>query len=392
MWNKAQEIISSALTFGINPSLEPMQCICALLGNPEEQYLCIQVAGTNGKSSTSRYLAALLGATNKKVGLYTSPELTCLTDRIEIDGEPVSKEDFAQAIVFVFETAKAERLELTEFELITAAALCLFASKGIDYAVLEVGLGGRWDATSVVDPALAVITSVDLDHTAVLGTTISEIAAEKAALIKKDSMVVMAPLHKEAKKVVCEQAALTGAELHEVGLARGEQGSYQAQNKLTAYTAFSLLLPQEKLDKGLAQEIMDGLIIPGRLETLSTDPLLIIDAAHNPASAELLAKTIHMPTATLLLGVLADKDAVGIIRALCPHFAQTAVTQSASPRAIAAHELTKLVELETGLSPEEFSSPSEALDELRTQNLAILATGSITLAGEVKKAFLQQKL
>jgi len=387
--DKAMGIINSALKFGINPSLVPIQRMCELLGSPEQRYTCIQVGGTNGKSSTSRYLAAILRSYGFSTGLYLSPELVFITDRIEIKGVPVSDEDFAQAVIRVYETAEADGTELTEFEITTAAALLLFAEHEVEYAVLEVGLGGRWDATTVVDPVLAVFTGVDLDHTAILGDTIAEIAAEKAAIVKMGTKVVAAPTDPAATQVFKARAAEFEVPFIEVPPAETQEvNSYQAQNKLTAMTAARELIGADAFDEGKAQEAMDTTVVPGRLETLHTDPLVIIDAAHNPASAAMLARTLTLPEAILLLAILADKDATGIIEALVPLFPEIVVTQTSSPRAIPAHELAAQVESITGKAPQVFEHPEDALQVLLKQDLPVVATGSITLAGEVKRFFL----
>jgi len=383
--DRAPQIIDAALSFGINPSLEPMKAVCAQLGKPQQNYTCIQVGGTNGKSSTSRYLAALLRAAGFTTALYTSPELVSITERIDVNGSPVEEDVFAAAILKVSETALQNCIELTEFELITAAALCIFADQKVEYAVLEVGLGGRWDATSVASPALVVLTGVDLDHTALLGDTVEEIAAEKAAIIKQGTTVVAAPTHLEAFEVFKGEARERQARFIEVPRAsKPEENSYQAQNKLTAFTAACELLGKRGPSEDKAYQIMDATVIPGRLETVHTNPLVIIDAAHNPASARMLQENFSIPNALLLLAILADKDAEGIIKALAPHFDEITVTQTASPRALPIVELQKQVEMLTGKAPRAYATPQVALDELLKQPRPVLATGSITLAGAVK--------
>lgn len=421
LFEEALGLIRDALTFGINPSLEPMQRICELLGNPQNKFVCIQVAGTNGKSSTSRYLAALLQAQGYTTGLYTSPELVSITDRIEINAAPIDEESFARAIIHVHQTARAGAVELTEFELITAAALMLYAKRHVTFAVLEVGLGGRWDATSVVTPQLVVFTGVALDHTAILGNTIAEIAHEKAAIIKGKPLVVAAPMEAGALEVFKARALDEGSAFLVAPAAKvQEKNSYQAQNKLTALTAarellgvgsfveckqssgaksldeskqssdglkkrhLPELLGAKPFDERKAVQALDETTVPGRLEVVCKDPLIIIDAAHNPASARTLTEHFHLPGAHLLLAVLADKDARGIIEALAPHFACIAVTQTKSPRAIPASELAELVREVAGQLPRIFENTEAALAVFLKQSHPLIATGSITLAGEVK--------
>jgi dihydrofolate synthase/folylpolyglutamate synthase len=282
--------------------------------------------------------------------------------------------------------------------LITAAALWLFAKEQVDYAVLEVGLGGRWDATSVVTPKVAVLTGVDFDHTAILGDSIEAIAGEKAAIIKPGSVAVLAPTKPEALAVFAAQAKRVGAKVvladaDGSGRLDGITPSYQAQNRLTAITAARELLG-ESFDLNLAEAAVGKTRIPGRFEILRTRPMLLIDAAHNPQSASYLAGALlesgllepvdGFPAPTLLLAILKDKDAAGIISALSPLFAQIAVTATASERAIAPDELAAKA-LSTAARPARvFASPREAIEKLTAENTPVVATGSITLAGEIK--------
>ena len=212
-YTEAVSVLTHALKFGINPSLDPIKNMCAAMGDPHKRYKCVQVAGTNGKSSTTRITAALLHAAGYKVGLYTSPHLVKYPERIEINGEVVDDRLFARAISAAVDAAEAIEYEATEFELLTAAAFWLFAEEEVDWAVLECGLGGRWDATSIVSPQVAVITGIGLEHTDVLGDTVEKIAAEKGAIIKEGSTAVLAQevAAREARAVVdCH------AELHQV--------------------------------------------------------------------------------------------------------------------------------------------------------------------------------
>ena len=386
--DRADSIIDAALKFGINPSLEPIHRICELLGHPEQKYVCIQVGGTNGKTSTSRYLAALLRAAGYKTGLYTSPELVHRRERVEVGGIPVDEESYAQAVVDVYETAQKDKLELTEFELITAAAFLMYAQNNVDYAVLEVGLGGRWDATTVVTPAMAVFVGVDLEHTAILGDTIEAIAIEKSKIVKAGTLVIAAPTHPEAIAVFKAEAQAQGSRFVEVeNVINPELNSYQAQNKLTALTAFRELLGPDVLAEAEARQVLDDTVIPGRLETMQENPLLIIDATHNPASARVLVNNFSVEHAILLLAILNDKDAHGIIATLAPHFDEIVATQTMSPRAIPVEELAVIVEEVTGKAPQTYPSVKAALDVLLQQERAVVATGSVTLAGEVRLLF-----
>lgn len=398
-YDDAVAALEGALKFGMNPSLEPIRAMCTAMGEPQKRYRCVQVAGTNGKSSTTRMIAALLHAQGLRVGLYVSPHLVKYPERIEIDGRVVNDESFARGIEAALDAAARAHVEATEFELLTAAALWLFAQEGADWAVLECGLGGRWDATSVVNPQVAVITGVALEHTAILGDTVEKIAAEKAAIIKPGCKAVFA--HDLAARDVFERQAqqvcvpYENANLEAITPFEGELASlpaYQRSNLATALAAVTAALGHAPSPESVRMAL-SGLIIPGRFEILRHDPLVIVDAAHNPQSAHMLAEELQClfervrgfdspPRPALLLGVLDDKDARGIIRELCPLFSRIVVTASSSPRSIPAVELAALVEEECGMRPEIATSISEARELLRHE--PVIATGSITVAGEVK--------
>ncbi len=400
-YDQACRRLRDALTFGIDPSLEPIRTLCRALGDPQQGYDCIQIAGTNGKSSTARFVAALLRSQGLKVGLYTSPELIRYPERMEIDGEVVGDDAFAAAIDAACAAAEAAGIEEpTEFELLTAAALWLFGRERVDVAVLEVGLGGRWDATSVVDPAVCAITSVAYDHTAVLGDTLEKIAAEKAAVITPASTVVLAP-DLAAKQVFSERIGAVGARC--VDLDADSGGGYLERARLVAAThprlaryqipnlATALAVVEAYLSRPIADatasDIVDALQLPGRFEILRLDPLLIIDSAHNPASAATLAAETRRlcgeEVPVLLLGVLADKDAHGIVEALADTFEHMVVCTPPSDRALPAQDLAALVSETCGRSPQIVPDIAEALDLL--SDSALLASGSITVAGEVAR-------
>lgn len=393
-YDDAVATLEDALKFGMDPSLEPIRAMCAAMGDPQKRYRCVQVAGTNGKSSTTRMIAALLHAQGLRVGLYVSPHLIKYPERIEIDGRVVSDEDFARGIEVALDAAARADVQATEFELLTAAALWLFAREDVDWAVLECGLGGRWDATSVVNPQVAVITGVALEHTAILGDTIEKIAGEKAAIIKPGSHAIFA--HDLAAQGVFERQAqdvgtpYSYAKLDATRAFDDELAYmpvYQRSNLATALAAVTVALGHAPSPES-ASIALGGLVIPGRFEILRHDPLVIVDAAHNPQSAHVLAGELRRlfdgdaAIPTLLLGVLDDKDARGIIRELCPLFDRIVVTASSSTRAVPATELASLVAEETGVRPEATHDVRAARELLSGE--PIVATGSITVAGEVK--------
>lgn len=427
-YERACATLREALRFGMDLSLDPITRMCAYMGDPQKSYACLQVAGTNGKTSTAHMTAALVQAcadaccgeggaglsgaplsgagtlleAPAKVGLYTSPGLTCYNERMKIfegsDGHvrAISDIAFAEAIDAAVAAGKSCSVAPTEFELLTAAALWWFAEEGVGAAVLECGLGGRWDATSVADPAVAVLTGVGLDHTRVLGDTVEQIAAEKAAIIKPGSVAVLADgiacrelFAARAREVDAPVMDACPADLRLLADpgAASSFPSYQRPNIATALKAAQAFFGISIAALPQVSRALCGLSIPGRFECLREDPLLVIDAAHNPQSAAVLAKELvarfKPPMPTLLLGILADKDAAGIVHELAPLFTDIVVTRSSSPRSLCPHELAALVAAETGRMPTEAPDIVAALSMLA--DTPVLATGSITVAGEVKR-------
>ena len=411
-YQEALALLEYSSKFGIAPTLEGATILTRWIGDPQLSYPCVQIAGTNGKSSTSRFIAAFLHSQKKKVGLYTSPELVEHPERMEIDNTVVSRERFALAVFKAHEAAlkaiaAGEILSATQFELFTAAALWLFAEEKVDFAVLEAGLGGRWDATSVATPKVAVITGVGLDHTELLGDTVEKIAVEKAAIIKSGCIPILGPGTAETRSAFLERCEEVGVTpiivepddyLDGYGLSFSRYPSYQKQNIACALAATQAALGQP-LDFSAIQHVLDTLTIPGRFELLRQQPPLLIDASHNPQSAQVLAQVLRENQGfdeisgrirgfdTLLLGVLVEKDAEGIISILTPLFENLVVTQSHSPRAISAEALADRVRQTTGRKPEVFPTVAAALGELTRREAAVVATGSITLAGDVKRVW-----
>lgn len=411
-YDDATAALRRALTFGMDPSLGPIGAMCDALGRPQDAYACVQVAGSNGKSSTARMIAALLAAHGLRVGLYTSPHLVRYPERIELDGAPVDDATFAAGIAAALDAADACGVQATEFELLTAAALWTFAQAGVEVAVLECGLGGRWDATTIADARVAALTGIALEHTAVLGDTLELIAAEKACIIKPGAVAVLAD-GIAAAGVFEQRAADVGARVVYASARQADEHAdalahlprYQRANAATALAAARELLGRP-LDFSRTALALASVVVPGRFETLRERPLLMVDAAHNPQSAAVLADelarkfvTANMsadvareraaagasPVPTLLLGVLADKDVHGVVDALAPVFERIVVTQSSSPRAKPAERLADIVADVTGSRPAVAASVPRALELL--DGRPAIATGSITLAGEVKRVF-----
>lgn len=453
---EAVERVEASLRLGIDPSLEPIRKILDELGHPEYAYECVQVAGTNGKTSTSRYTAALLRACGYKVGLYTSPHLVSYTERIEIDGRPVDEACFAHGVslalkawegVCACDPAMAAQ-GVTEFELLTAAAFTIYALNGVDFAVLEVGLGGRWDATSAAPTAACAVTGIGLDHMAILGDTLGKIAVEKAQVIRPGNPVVLGTGAVRPPEVLdvmlgrCEQVdvrpcvVVDAANANVAGLDEGEcdravfhithaptspadvlafdvslrvdlpdEGYidavypgirlsgpvYQAQNAACAL-ALATAVAGEPIDPALAALALGSCPVPGRFQTLSRDPLVMVDACHNPQSAEAFRDAVEAAfprreeRPVLVLGALADKDYRGIVKVVVPLFDRVVVTQSASGRALAASEVAAEVELVSGRKPlGVYPDVRQTVRALYGESF--IACGTITLIGEIAELF-----
>ena len=452
-FGEAIERIEASLRFGIDPSLAPVRRVLAELGNPEDSFECVQVAGTNGKTSTSRYTAALLRSQGKKVGLYTSPHLVSYTERVEIDGRPVGEDAFALGVSYalkawgrIAQTDPAMASQgITEFELLTAAALVMYALADVQIAVLEVGLGGRWDATSAVATAACALTGIGLDHTAILGDTLAKIAAEKAAVIHPGNPVVLgttALTDAAAREVIlgrCEDADVRPCVVCDAAQAdaswldglqdecdfatfelRGESHPspthvfdvelcvdlpdegcieaaypcmevagpiYQPQNVACAL-ALATAVMRRPLKLDTARAAVLACPIPGRFQTLRQEPLAIVDACHNPQSAEAFCAQVasafpdKATRPCLLIGALADKDHAGIVSRIVPLFERVVVTQSDSSRSFPAADLAREVEELCGVVPcGVYPHAAQALDALCGESF--VACGTITLIGEI---------
>ena len=405
--------------------LQNITTLSAALGNPHRAVPCAHVAGTNGKGSTAAMLESILRVSGLRTGLYTSPHLERVNERIHINGEDVSDDDFAAAWTRVhsaIETLMASgalAAHPTYFECVTAMAFFIFAEKKLDFAVYEVGLGGRLDSTNIVTPEVAVITSIDFDHESFLGHTIQEIATEKAGIIKHGVSVVSAAERPEARTVIAEKCRGLGARLAEIdtlyrmkfthsvdgryptiAVPRGRggpnlriepplPGRFQIRNALAAATAARILgehgfpISDEAIEQGIRYVHW-----PGRLEKLSDHPTIYLDGAHNPAGARELAKFWQesFPGRRILLiyGTVRDKAVDEIAGVLFPRAETVILTAPRQPRAILADvlaEMTSHLAVKVVIEPD----PQLALErtiEMASQQDAIFATGSLYLVGE----------
>ncbi len=407
-----------------NFDLARMFALMERLGNPQQAYPSIHVAGTKGKGSVSALCAAALKAGGYRVGLYTSPHLEDFEERLQIDGQPIPRADLVELVEAIKPHVAAVPF-LTTFEITTALGFWYFARQAVDAAVLEVGLGGRLDATNVVTPTVAVITSLSLDHTFVLGNTVEEIAAEKAGIIKPGVPVVLAPQKPGPTQVVAEIAAERNAPFVAIGevyhFAPGEHslegqsfkvweqdsepvelhipllGAHQIENAATAFAALdefrqhTLALSDADIRTGF-----DQISWPARFEILQRQPPVIVDSAHNPYSMQALRETLdtYYPDrpVILVLGVSADKDLDGMLRALLPRVTRVITTQSYHPRAMDPDELAAFVQRYNRPAQgywEATDALDAALDAVGEDGL-VLCTGSVFVAASFRIAWFEK--
>lgn len=365
--------------------LENPRNLLQALGNPQNNYLKVQVAGTNGKGSVCAFLDSICRNANIKTGLYTSPHLVSITERIKIDGEEISEKDFAGYATKVREVTEAEKLYATFFEQMTAIALLAFAEKEVELAILETGLGGRLDATTAANAEIVAITPIDYDHQQYLGETLTEIAGEKAAIINSPKQkVVVSKQCPEAEKVILERCKefgitpITDSKFRVPNLKLGLAGKHQIENAKVAICLAEIL----KIDK---RQIINGLQTAthkGRLEFYKE---ILFDGAHNIAGAKALRayleEVVSQPI-TLIFGAMKDKQIAEIAEILFPVADKLILTKPDNPRSALPEDLAKFTTQKVYLT----SSISEALKLAKTfpDNLTCV-TGSLYLVGEAQR-------
>jgi dihydrofolate synthase/folylpolyglutamate synthase len=363
----------------VHPTNERMQALVDLLGDPQHNYRAIHLTGTNGKTSTARMVDELLRGFGLRAGRYTSPHLASVTERIVIDGAPVSDRTFVEGYreLEPYLSVIDERFDtpLSFFEIVTALAFTIFADAPVDVAVVEVGLGGTWDNTNVIDGAVAVVTPIGLDHTQYLGDTVVRIAAEKAGIIKPGAVAVLAAQPNEAAAELLRRASEVQAAVAREGLEFGVverrvavggqfltlqglggsyeeiflplHGAFQAQNAACALAAVEAFFGADAntgaLDVETVRAAFAAVRSPGRLEPVRSAPTILLDAAHNPAgmtaSLEAVAEAFQFRRLVTVLGVMADKDATGMLELLEPAVDELVVTQNSTTRGLPADEL-----------------------------------------------------
>ncbi len=424
----------------LEPSLDRIRAICDLMGDPQRAFAVVHLTGTNGKTSTSRMIDALLRTLDLRVGRFTSPHLQSMTERISVDGEPLSEALFVEAFADVApyaqiideQSVRAGGPPLSYFEMVVAMAYAAFADTPVDVAVVEVGMGGSWDATNVADGQVAVITPIAVDHARYLGDRPEVIAVEKAGIIKPGSAVVIAEQEPAVMDVLMQRVLEVGAtplrEGVDFGVASrvnavgGQQidlqmtarryddiflplhGAHQAHNAAYALAAVEAFSAGRELDPDLVREAFAQATSPGRLEVVRRSPTVLLDAAHNPHGAQAAIDAVQdafdLSPLIGVVGIMNDKDADEILRILEPVLAHVVITQSSTDRAMPAAELG---EIAADLFGEDRVTVAPRLDDALEQAIVltettegfsdqiggggVLVTGSVITVGEARVLF-----
>ncbi|BAU83218.1 folylpolyglutamate synthase [Streptomyces laurentii] len=418
----------------LEPSVKRIAALMDVLGEPQRAYPSIHITGTNGKTSTARMIESLLGAFDLRTGRYTSPHVQTITERISLDGAPIDPERFIETYQdvkpYVEMVDAREEYRLSFFEVLTGMAYAAFADAPVDVAVVEVGMGGTWDATNVIDASVAVVTPIDLDHTDRLGSTTGEIAGEKSGVIKQDATVILAQQPVDAAQVLLKKAVEADATVAREGMefgvtARevavgGQQltlrglggeyegvflplyGAHQAHNAavaLAAVEAFFGIGAQHAraLDIDTVRRAFAQVASPGRLEVVRSSPTVVLDAAHNPHGARATAEAVTESFGfSRLIGVVstsADKDARGLLEAFEPIFAEIVITSNSNPRATDPDALAALaveifgedrVVVEPRLDDAIEAAITLAEEEGEYAGGGVLVTGSIFTVGDAR--------
>jgi len=411
------------------PDLDRIRLLTDLMGSPQRTYPSIHLTGTNGKTSTARMIDSLVRAFGLRPGRYTSPHLDSVTERISIDGTPISDERFVEVfdevLPYVELVDSRSPVPMTFFEVLTGMAFAAFADAPVDLAVVEVGLGGLWDATNVVNAGTCVVMPIGLDHVPLLGTTLAEIAVEKAGIIHEDATVVLSGQPAEAAEVLLARCVAVGATVAREGLEFGVidrrtgvggqlltlqglagtyedvfvplHGAHQAANAAAALAAVEAFLGQGALDPDTVRLGFEGATSPGRLEVLRTSPTVLVDAAHNPhgmqACVEALTDAFAFTHLVAVVACLGDKDVRTMLEILEPAVATVVVTETTSPRRMPVDQLQALAD---DIFGEDRVTSEERLDdaidaaigqadaEADYGRAGVLVTGSVVTAGEAR--------
>ena len=424
-YEEAMKYITEVGNFGSNYGLERAYRLLEILGDPQKDLKVIHIAGTNGKGSTTAMITEILKGAGCKVGMYTSPFLEEFEERIQINGENICKETLASLIsevkIAVDKVIDEGYNHPTEFEIITVLMLLHFKRQKVDFSVIEVGLGGRLDSTNVVNPILSIITSISFDHMNLLGNTLAEIANEKAGIIKKDIPTLIYPQEKEAMEVIEKRCKENNSNLYKVSedsiaLLKIEKankpyqeievygnneyrvklpllGEHQILNLAVAIKAIEILNENNhgKISKEIIESSIENVKWKGRLEVLKTDPLVVIDGAHNIQGISKLKTNIekyfNYEDLYLILGILADKDVETMVKTIVPMAKKVYAVTPNSSRAELALDLKKAV-LKYNSNCEAFESYEEAYLKAKADSREvdlILASGSLYMIGDMRK-------
>jgi dihydrofolate synthase / folylpolyglutamate synthase len=417
----------------LEPSLDRIRAFTELLGDPQRGYPVIHLTGTNGKTSTSRMIDTLLRALELRTGRFTSPHVERMSERICVDGQPLTDEEFVRAFndvaPYTHLVDEAEPYPLSFFETIVGMAYAAFADAPVDVAVVEVGLGGAWDATNVADGQVAVVLPVAVDHAQFLGERPERIALEKAGIIKAGATAVLARQEPAVADVLLRRAAEVGATVAQEGTDFGVEsraaavggqvvtlqglraryddvflplhGAHQAQNAAVALAAVEAFLGDQPLDAEIVAGALGQVTSPGRLEVIRRSPTIVLDAAHNPhgatAAAAALEDSFAFDPLIGVIGVMADKDHQGMLAAFEPHLAHLVCTQNSTERALPAERLAEAArEIFGDHRVEVVPRLADALDRAATLaetgtaagtsigSGAVLVTGSVVTVGEAR--------
>lgn len=422
-------IMERGVEWNFEPTLDRIAALMDVLGSPQHSYPVVHVAGTNGKSSTTRMIETILRERNLRVGRFTSPHLISMRERISVDGAPLSEERFVEVyedIAPYLQMIDAQGRRLSFFETLTAMAFAAFADAPVDVAVIETGMGGSFDATNVADGAVAVITPISLDHVDYLGPDIATIAGEKAGIIKPGATVVLAQQELPAAEVLMRRAAEMGTTVAREGLefgvlgrelAIGGQllrlqslkgtyeevllplyGAHQAGNAACALAAVeALTVGDDPLDPELVRQAFLQVTSPGRLEIVRRGPTVLVDAAHNPggiqATLEAVQESFDFAKLIAVVAVFEDKDVQGILELLEPMVDEIVVTRNSSPRSMDVDDLAALAEEIFGLDRvHQVERLDSAIDRAigmvdalgEFSGAGVLITGSVVTAGDAR--------
>ncbi len=406
---EAEARLLSLELFGMRFGLDRMRRLMTVLGHPERSFGSIHVVGTNGKSSTTRMIAAILARHGQRVGTYLSPHLVGFNERIRIDDHDITPQQMADAIERALRGAEQVNRSsggedpVTQFELLTAAAYSELAAQGVGVAVIEAGLGGRYDATNVIPSTVQVLTSVGLEHTRWLGPTITAIAREKLDVVQPGATLVLgAGMHPDALAVAHELAADRCVTIVQADsdprAAVGALGTFQRRNFALARAAAEAFLGE--LDRAEVEAAAAEIRVPGRLQVVDRNPLTLLDGAHNPDGIAALAESLPEIVASsrtgdgrvvAVLSILDDKDAPGMLRSLAPHCDALVLTSSQNPRVLPPPTLSSLLDQlapEVAIDSEIIRAPHAALRrarELAGAGGVVIATGSLYLIADLMR-------